>query len=258
MLLGLAEGGADVTDADLLVGTSAGSAVASQLDPGADLQALFDRHTEPVDEPAEDLSMERMARLFGPALASARSPQERRAAIGRVAMEAETLSEAERRAVLRGRLRRESWPGRALRIVVVDAATGEPRIIGQDDGVDIVDAVAASCAVPGVWPTVTIDGHRYMDGGVRSLTNADVALGHDVVLVLAPFPDIPGVVAADAAAAIEQLRATARTLFITPDAASLEAIGPNPLDPATRGPAAAAGRAQGRAAATAVRDLWTA
>ena len=45
---------------------------------------------------------------------------------------------------------------------------------------------AARC--PGVYPPVTIDGRRYVDGGMRSATNADLAAGYDRVVVLAPDP----------------------------------------------------------------------
>jgi len=55
----------------------------------------------------------------------------------------------------------------------VDVHDGSPKIFSKDSGVGLARAVASSCAVPGIFPPVTIDGHRYMDGGMRSLTNAD-------------------------------------------------------------------------------------
>ena len=45
--------------------------------------------------------------------------------------------------------------------------------------VRLLDAVGASCAVPGIWPPVTINGRRYIDGGIRSAANADLAAGCD-------------------------------------------------------------------------------
>jgi NTE family protein len=113
----------------------------------------------------------------------------------------------------------------------VDAHTGETRVFDRDSGVDLVSAVAASCAVPGVYPTVTIEGRQYMDGGARSTTNADLVAEYDEILVIAPIPD---------ALRLPNAR------VITPDAASSAAIGPNVLDATTRIPSAHAGRAQGR------------
>jgi NTE family protein len=131
-------------------------------------------------------------------------------------------------------------------------------VFGNDSGVDLVDAVAASCAVPGVWPPTTIDGRRYIDGGVRTIANADLAEGHDPILVLAPLEELPGVADPEVLTRVERMQASARVLVIRPDDTSLVAIGANPLDPATRQPAARAGRAQGHAVAPAVKELWLA
>ncbi|KOG91505.1 patatin, partial [Streptomyces varsoviensis] len=72
-----------------------------------------------------------------------------------------------RRAVVERRLLSHEWPARRLLVTAVDAATGEFTAFDAASGVGIVDAVAASCAVPGVWPPVTIGAKRYIDGGVR-------------------------------------------------------------------------------------------
>jgi NTE family protein len=140
-------------------------------------------------------------------------------------------------------------------VPAVDAHTGELVTFTRDSGVELADAVAASCAVPGVWPPVTIDGHRYMDGGIRSVTNADLAAGCDRVLVITPA-------LADAPAPwgsldeeIELLR-PAQTQVIYADAASLAAFGANPLSPASREPSARAGRPIGRASAADIARFW--
>ena len=113
----------------------------------------------------------------------------------------------------------------------------------------LVDAVVASCAVPGVWPPATIDGRRYVDGGARSNDNADLASGATRVLVVAPMgttPLIPGLpTLADAVADLQA--GGAEVAIVEPDQASVAAIGTSPLDPSTRTPAVEAGRAQGRA-----------
>jgi NTE family protein len=174
-------------------------------------------------------------------------PNELRRAIGEVALAASTVEEAVRRAVIAARLPRPDWPARDLRIVAVDAHTGDPVVFDRAAGVGLVDAVAASCAVPGVWPPVTVNGTRYMDGGVRTMTNADLAAGYQRVLVLAPL---------DEAAVHEQVAELGRAALIQPDEASLAAFGTNLLAPSTRTPAAQAGRGQGVAEAARVAALW--
>lgn len=172
---------------------------------------------------------------------------EMRRAVGRFALDAVTVPEAERHAVIASRLPSHEWPSRTLKIVAVDAETGEPRVFDKACGVSLVDAVAASCAVPGVWPPVTVGGRRYVDGGVRSGANADYAAGASRVLVVVPLGNterFPTNTPLDAAVA--ELRASgAQVAIIAPDDRSKVAIGANPLDPSTRTPAADAGRRQG-------------
>ena len=176
-----------------------------------------------------------------------------RRVIGERALQAETVPQAERRAVIAGRLPRHSWPSRRLAVVAVEAHTGDVRVFDKESGADLVDAVAASCAIPGIWPPVTIGQGRYIDGGTRSAVNADLAAGYQRVLILAPMADpsldeqIAGLVAADAEVLVQ---------VITPDDESTAAFGLNPLDPAVRAPAARAGYAQGERAAAAVSRLW--
>jgi len=108
--------------------------------------------------------------------------------------------------------------------------------------------VAASSAVPGIWPPVTIEGRRYMDGGVRSADNADLAAGAARIIVISPLGlDSPLPTPLPLRAVLTALKDGGATVtVISPDEASAAAIGTNALDPAVRGPAAAAGRVQGR------------
>lgn len=252
LLAGLADAGQDVTGADLIVGTSAGSAVAAQLGSGLGLEELYARQTVPELQAAEimaDGDLERFGAQMAELLHQTPSFLELRRAVGAYALATETVSEAERRAVIESRLPSHEWPERALKIVAVDAESGEPRIFDKASGVSLVDAVTASCAVPAVWPPATIDGRRYMDGGARSAENADYAAGASRVLVIVPlgttevFPsEVP------LSRALAELRAGgAEVAVVEPDEASRAAIGPNPLDPSIRTASAAAGRAQGRA-----------
>jgi NTE family protein len=120
-----------------------------------------------------DVDLESFAGQIASVMRRARTIPEMRRAVGRFALEAATVSEPQRRAVIESRLPSQDWPVRALKLFAVDAESGEPRIFDSASGVGILDAVTASCAVPGVWPPTTIDGRRYIDGGVRSGTNAE-------------------------------------------------------------------------------------
>ena len=147
-------------------------------------------------------------------------------------------------------------------VVAVDAHTGELAAFDRDSGVDLVDAVTASTALPGLVPTVSINAVRYIDGGVRSPDNADLASGYANVVVLSPLggrrqapPEAgqfeglrrPPEWGTDLASQVEGLRERgSRVEVITPDADSLAAMGTNQMDPATRIPAARAGFAQGK------------
>lgn len=259
LLFGLAEQGVDVLDVDLIVGTSAGSAVAAQVTSGLSLAELYDRHVFPEGPTTElqvDFDAAKLMADFARLLETHAPGAELRAAIGSLALAASTVPERRRREVVAARLPSHEWPGRAVRIVAVDAKTGAERVFGNDDGVDLVDAVAASCAVPGVWPPVTIGAARYIDGGIRSITNVDLAAGHDVVLVLQPFTELgPG--DPEVAKAARKVERRKGTHTISPDEASLAAFGANPLDPSVAKPAATAGRAQADAAVDAIRALWS-
>jgi NTE family protein len=107
--------------------------------------------------------------------------------------------------------------------------------------------------VPGIWPPVTIGASRYVDGGVRSADNADLAAGFGRITVISPIGFdslIPSSLPLREVVAKLQADGSAVTVIV-PDAASAAAIGTNALDPATRTPAATGGLAQGRAGLTA-------
>jgi NTE family protein len=156
------------------------------------------------------------------------------------------------------RLPSRDWPKRDIRIVAVDTESGEAVEFGAQDDVDLVYAVAASCALPLLWPPVSINNHSYMDGGMRSPDNADLAIGFGKVLVVSPTANMGLKLAGwDLEAQIGRLKAQgAEVHLIEPDTAARTAIGRNPLAPETRLPSAEAGLAQGRKAATAFKKFW--
>ena len=252
LLTGLAAAGSDVTGADLLIGTSAGAAVAAQLGSGLPLGDLLARQTDPARQAAEipaEVDLAQLAAELGAELAGVTTPAEMLRRIGAYAVGADTVPEAARRAVIESRLPAAYWPERALQLTAIDVRTGELRVFDRESGVALIDAVAASCAVPGIWPAVTIGGRRYMDGGVRSADNADLAAGYAQITVVSPLGyDAPIPSPLPLRTVVGQLRAGgAQVTVLVPDAASAAAMGANPLDPSTRAPAARAGLAQGEA-----------
>jgi NTE family protein len=258
VLAGLAEAGVDLTGADLVVGTSAGSVVGAQLTSGADLEALFARQLEPpTGEQAARMTRSALLRYGLAALRSRRDDVGFRRRIGALALAAEraglTATEQERLDVIGSRLVSREWPDRDLRITAVDAQSGEFRVLDRTSGVPLLQAVAASCAVPGVYPPVTIDGRRYVDGGMRSAANADLAEGYDRVVVLAPIPRGMGPLASVDAQVTGMV---ARVAVVSPDDAGRRAIGRNVLDPAAHAGSARAGRAQAADVAAQVTEVW--
>ncbi|MGW5417934.1 patatin-like phospholipase family protein [Actinomadura geliboluensis] len=256
VLAGLADGGTDVTGADLLLGTSAGSAVAAQVAGGVPIGELFARQADPALQnrelvPSGGVTVAEFAEIWMRLAEENDDPAAIRRGLGARALATDTVDEAARREVIEGRLPVHEWPSRDLRVTAVNALTGDLRVFDRGSGVSLVDAVAASCAVPMIWPPVTIGGIRYVDGGVRSVNNLDLAAGYGRVLLIAPMDD-PGLTAD--IAAVES--AGGRVEVIVPDEAALAAFGADPLDPSTRTPSANAGLAQGKAAAKRIASLW--
>ena len=258
VLAGLADAGVDLTGADLVVGTSAGSVVGAQLTSGADLEMLFARQLEPpTGEQAARMTRAALARYAWAVLRSRGDDVGFRRRVGALALAAEqaglTPTEQERLDVIGSRLVSREWPDRDLRVTAVDAQSGEFRVLDRTSGVPLLRAVAASCAVPGVYPPVTVEGRRYVDGGMRSAANADLAEGCDRVVVLAPIPRGVGPLASVDAQVTGMV---ARVAVVSPDEAARRAIGRNVLDPAARAGSARAGRAQAAGVAAEVTEVW--
>ncbi len=255
ILAGLAEEGVDLTDADIVVGTSAGSVVGAQITSGAALADLYSAQLEPPDsEIGGRLSRIAALKLVPPYLLPG-SGREKLARVGRVAKAAHAPGSVDREGVIRSRLPVRGWPERDLRVSAVDADSGEFTVFTGDSGVDLVSAVAASCAVPTVWPPVEIDGRSYMDGGMRSTANVDVALGADRIVVLAPLPRSLSK-KTSIRAQLEKVGPRAWSVVV-PDAEALAAFGRNLLDPAMRKGAAEAGMRQSRGLVDELRHIWT-
>ncbi len=271
VVAGLFDAGLDITDADLMIGTSAGSTAAAQLRsaPPAELFAgIVAAGSQPRTGPASDRGhgvnkqvaehLEKMSRI----IAASESAADLRRRLGAAALEldADSSAQARRRAVVASRLSSVDWPERLVRIVAVDARTGEPVVFDRHSGVDLADAVTASTAGPGSAGH-SIGDNRYIDGGYRRNENADLAAGYGRVLVLSPFGGrtlVPLEWGSHLAAQVDELRAggsRVETIFPDGDAREIFA-GTNQMDPSTWQPAARAGHAQGQALAEHLTTFW--
>ncbi|HVC23835.1 MAG TPA: patatin-like phospholipase family protein [Candidatus Dormibacteraeota bacterium] len=281
IVAGLAEAGLDMTAAaDLVIGTSAGATAAAQvrsgMPPAELLASVLSPPGQPVGQNRQRSPSLPMATVFERMRAistAATSVSDLRRAMGAFGLESDSTlgpEAGQRRAIVAARLPRPEWPDRPMIVTAVDAHTGELAAFDRDSGVDLVDAVTASTAAPGLVPTVSINGTHYIDGGVGSTENADLASGYASVVVLSPLGGPSGTLpegqfeglrrppewGTDLASQVEALRKQGSHVeVITPDADSRAAMGTNQMDPATRIPAARAGFAQGKQEATRVTCL---
>jgi NTE family protein len=242
------------------IGTSAGSVVATQLASGVPLERLLRPELENAGAGAAitkgaPFHMVSLVASMILARVGAKTPEAGRRRIGAYALRAATIPESRWVENIGERLPSESWPERSLLINAVDVDSGEHRVFDRDSGVELVRAVAASCAVPGVYPPITIDGRRYMDGGMRSIANADLATGSDPVLVLAPLRGAAGMGTVSSSELEALGNARVRVEYADRDAA--RAFGRNPLDTTTRAASALAGLRQGEQLAAEIGRFWS-
>ncbi|MEX2158026.1 MAG: patatin-like phospholipase family protein [Dehalococcoidia bacterium] len=271
---GLEQEGVRLADADLIVGTSAGSIVGSQLALGRSPQDMLATQRElnegdrpqlrairgPIDISGLIAQYVRFYRDGGP-------PEEFRKGIGAFALAAETMSEDEWLATFGSVRELQEWPEHPFVCTAIDTADGSLVTWDSDSGVELGLAVASSCAVPGIFPPITIAGRRYMDGGMGSTTNAGLARGYDKVLVVSvtggvssrvsAYPELAEKARARFAAELDAMRdAGSAVELIVPDEEAREAFGPNLMDPTRRREIAETGLRQGKIEAARIREWW--
>ncbi len=258
LIAGLADLGIDLAAADVIIGTSAGSVAGADIACGQEPEALYQAQlAPPAPEPAARMGWRIIGRLLW-VMSTSPDPVRARARIGRWALAARTMPEADRRKVIEARVPASDWPGKNLKVTAVDARTGEFTVFDSAGDASLVDAVGASCAVPGVWPPVTIGNRRFVDGGVRSVANADLAAGYERVVIVAPVAKGAGHMTSPRRQAAALTAAGARVVLVQPGRTAVHAIGRNVLDSSRRAAAATAGRAQAAAEAAPVRGVWQA
>jgi NTE family protein len=267
IVAGFAEAGIDLRDADLIVGTSAGSVIGTHLAHGRDPATLEESRRGAAARPPSSVppDVATLTAVFQLWASFDEMTQDACAQVGRLALAAKTVPEDE---WLAGFAANDwpGWPEKPLLITAVDCESGAFKVFDRQSGVEVHKAVTASCSVPGMVPPVTIGGRRYMDGGVRSGTSGDLAqrIEPDRVLIIAPLGS-PGAAASGVGRVIAKQIARekgelegvgAKVFLIQLDEAAREAVGGNLMDPARAAPAAEAARAHMRRIADEVREWW--
>ncbi|WP_436498489.1 patatin-like phospholipase family protein [Actinokineospora sp. HUAS TT18] len=216
--------GVDLGLADVIVGTSSGAMVGGMLVTGRDLDALAD----PPDLHSGDDTRAlpppnpRLWETLKIAQGTDDTPERElaRREVLQVAMEqprAETSLFARIAALVGG----DDWHSGGLRIPVIEAGSGRREVWDRDTGVSLSAAVTAGHAFPGIVPPVVVDGRHFVDGGLWSTTNADLAAPAAKVLVLEPLAYRAPVGRLDAELASVTADAVVR---FSPDEAALEAF----------------------------------
>ncbi len=229
VLRGLQDGGVDLGRFERVIGTSAGAISGALLGSGAPLEALSGgpELDGQVASNRAPMSREAWSQVFA-IFAAGGADQDRRAQIGAIALET-TIPEDLYLDVRRQLVPDVPWP-RALIVTAVDVADGAFASWGVDAGVPLLEAVAASTALPGMWPPVTIGGRRFMDGGLRSPTSADLASDSRVIVIVAATPHTEPIDRQLAAETAAVRVAGGEIVEVRPDAASEAAFGPDRMD----------------------------
>jgi len=274
VLAALDDLGIDARTADLVVGTSAGATAGALVRAGLAAADYFARVTGTPLSGAGEALLGGMPRLAAPAEPVSRSRRSaapdlaRRVALAPwrypLGVLAASLLPVGSRPVDPGAARLRplfaGWPDRPLWITAVSLLDGRRVVFGRDTAGSVADAVAASCAVPGYFAPVDVNGERLVDGGVHSLVNLDLVAGEGLDLVVASAPlattdwvarDRGNVLRVAARAQLHREVGTVaatgtRVVVVAPDRALRAVMGADSMDPARRPPVARAVREQAR------------
>jgi NTE family protein len=271
VIAGLFEAGLDVSNADLIIGTSAGATAAAQI-TGATPEELLVITVAPVPQRAGAPGAGGAQAVRGPVvnhldrmnriIAGSSDAVDLRQRLSAAALELDAESDSawtdRWRGIVAPRLPSPDWPDRRVLITAVNARTAQGMVFERASGVELVDAVAASTSsgLP-YW----IGDTPYLDGGFRTnAENADLATGYERVLVLSPFGGrslVPAEWGTHLATQLDQLRAGGSIVeTVYPEPESEHLFGPNGMDVTLRPAAAQFGREQGIANAERLADFW--
>jgi NTE family protein len=275
VIAGLSDAGLDVTEADLIIGTSAGATAAAQITSGTRTTDLFADILSAAGRPRSspvgsgrarvpNVPVTNQMEITSEIIGAAKDAADMRRRMGAAALHMDAppngSGQAQWRATVAARLPSQQWPQQTVLIVVVDARTGEPVVFDRHSGVDLVDAVAASCANGFGVPPYQVGDNCYIDGGYRRNENADLAAGYGRVLVLSPFGGRsrhPAEWGMALAAQVDELRARGSSVeTIFPDSDARDAFGSDMMNPSARPPTARAGYNQGSSLAGPLTEFW--
>jgi NTE family protein len=262
---GFADAGIDLRTADRFIGTSAGSIIGSRLAAGQSADAMVGDVLNRMDSVIENaamgaLDLNELLAIMGEWETLPDNSPESCQRIAKMALDATVLDEATFLSLL-GRETPTEWPAGNLVATAVDAESGERVLLDRSSGMTLLQAIACSICVPGIFPPVSVGGRRYVDGGLFSATHAEQAAGAEQVLVFAPIGSRPDGMDPNALAQLEgevaELRAAGSSVTtLLPDAQANDVIGINRMDAALGDVVMAEGRRQGAALAASLVGTW--
>lgn len=279
LVTGLRDAGVELSACDAIVGTSAGALVGAQVARGRvpehpDTRAKAKAssantlaggavgnggHRGSKAAAMAKMDVQAVGQIFALWGAMKESTAEQAAAIGKVVRGLDRSAEADFIAYINGGAQFDDWPTMRLWVVAVDTETGERRVFDREGAAPFSRVMAATAAVPGLFPAVEIEGRLYMDGQVHSSTNADVLVPHRPAQVMIAMPTNAATGRGIGAHAERMLEfeidrlheAGCEVLVKTPSAADTQRMGNNLMDAARAGEAYAVGLEAGRAWAAA-------
>ncbi|MBL4931610.1 patatin-like phospholipase family protein [Clostridium paridis] len=256
IITALLEKDIDLSEADVIIGTSAGSFVGSSLASGYDIKKLYDSQFATNTSEVNTSVNPEIMMLWTEAFRYGKDDKKKIGQMfGDIAKKyPPNISKETRQRVVESRLTTTLWPQK-LRVTAIDADTGELHVFDKDSGSSLINVVNASGAVPGIWPLVTFNEKDWIDGGMVSSTNARLADGYDKIVILSPMPQKYGLIPSVGEDASE-MQKSSKVSLIVPDEDSILAIGKNPYDPNHTASSAKAGFNQGIKEAADIYKTW--
>jgi NTE family protein len=269
VIAGLADKGVYLSRMDRIIGTSAGAVVGARLAMGMTPEQLIQQSLTrfegappaPTQKPPPPPDLSFLVSQLEELNAGRTTEQSVGIEVGKWALNVHPIAtESEFVASFWRRFPKKRWPSGAYECVSVNAADGFLRVWNGSSGVPLALAVASSCALPGLFAPVEIDGQPYMDGGARSATNADLARGSKTAIVMVPTAGINHPLATLSVPRLDvevgMLRKSGcRVALILPDSSSTRAFGQIGAEENRNAAAMDAGRIEGHAKANEIAAL---
>ena len=216
-LKGLFDKGLDLRTVDYIIGTSAGSQVSTTVSSMIDWDTIWQEQIiEKVNEttPISDKEMGELFQAFDQLAKESKSTKDWVDGMGKISKNTQPhVSLDIRRDMIRNRLGSVplEWNDK-LNIVATELETSERKVFNAQSGVALIDALAASSALQGVWQPIPINGYHYYDGGSYSMENPDVVDDAVKVIVLTTNLPIETPYALDQL--VEQMKADGKDVYV--------------------------------------------